>query len=63
VVVILWYVESPAFQAGMDVFAIGHGLLHVALRNHPHIEFDSWFSRFLIAGGALFGALHLSLLL
>jgi hypothetical protein len=57
----LLYMEFPAFQLGVDLFAIVHGLLHVGLRNHPLIEFESWFSRFWIFGGSLLGGLHLAL--
>lgn len=62
-VVILVYVESSAFQIAIDAFAIVHGLLHLGLRNHPRIAFDSWFSRFWIFGGSLLGVLHLLLVL
>ena len=56
-------IESPAFQLGIDSFAIVYGLLHFGLRNHPLVEFDSWFSRVWIFGGALLGGLHLVLVL
>jgi hypothetical protein len=62
-VVVLVYVESRAFQLGLDSFAIVHGLVHLVLRNHPLVEFDSAFSRVWIFGGALLGALHLALVL
>jgi len=62
-VVILVFVESSAFRVGVDAFAIVHGLAHFGLRNHPLIEFDSWFSGFWIVGGSLLGALHLVLVL
>jgi hypothetical protein len=62
-VVVLVYIESPAFQLGFDAFAIVHGLLHFGLRNHPLVEFDSWFSRVWIFGGALLAGLHLVLVL
>jgi hypothetical protein len=58
-VVILLYVESPDLRLGIDLFAIVHGLVHLGLRNHPLIDFDSWFSRLWIFGGALLGGLHL----
>ena len=58
---ILAYVDSPVFQISLDTFAVVHGLLHFALRTHPLLEFDSWFSRFWIFGGSLLGALHLVL--
>jgi hypothetical protein len=57
--VILVYASSPVFQIGFDVFAIVHLLLHLGLRNHPLIEFDSWFSWVWILGASLLGALHL----
>jgi len=62
-VVVLWDVESVVLRVLLDSFAIVHGLLHLGLRDHPLIEFDSWFSRFWILGGAPLGALHLSLVL
>jgi len=62
-VVILVFVESSVFQLGVDSFAIVHGLLHFWFRNHPLIEFDSWFSRVWIFGGSLLGVLHLVLVL
>jgi len=58
-VAILWYVGSPALQVGVDAFAILHGFVHLGLRNHPKVAFDSRFSRFWIFGGALLGAVHL----
>ena len=62
-VVVLVYAESRAFQLGLDSFAIAHGFVHLGLRNHPLVEFDSSFSRVWIIGGALLGALHLVLVL
>lgn len=62
-VVILVYLESPAFQLVIDTFAIVHGFLHFGLRNHPLIAFDSWFSRAWIYGASLLGVLHLILVL
>jgi hypothetical protein len=62
-VLLLVYAESPVFQLGVDSFAIVHGLLHLGLRNHPLIEFDSWFSRFWIVGGSLLGGFHIVLVL
>lgn len=35
-VVVLVYLESPAFQLGFDAFVIFHALLHLGLRNHIH---------------------------
>jgi hypothetical protein len=62
-VVILVFVESSVFQLAIDSFAIVHGLLHFGFRDHPLIEFDSWFSRVWIFGGSLLGVLHLVLVL
>jgi len=62
-VLLLVYAESPVFQLGVDSFAIVHGFLHLGLRNHPLIEFDSWFSRFWIVGGSLLGGLHIVIVL
>jgi hypothetical protein len=60
-VVVLAFIDSPAFQIGFDAFAIVHGFLHLGLRNHPLVEFDSWFSRVWIFGGSLLGGFHLIL--
>ena len=59
-VLLLVYAESPVFQLGVDSFAIVHGLLHLGLRNHPLVEFDSWFSRFWIVPEVLFLVLRRS---
>ena len=61
--VILVYANSLAFQIGFDGFAIVHGILHLAFRNHPLVEFDNWFSRFWIFGASLLGFLHLLFIL
>ncbi|MFC7226705.1 hypothetical protein N0B31_04760 [Salinirubellus salinus] len=63
VVLILWYVASLPFQVGFDAFAIVHGLLHVGLREHPLLQFESRFSWVWILGGSSLGALHLLLVL
>jgi hypothetical protein len=60
---VLWLLESPSFQLAFDVFAVVHGVVHLLLRTHPLVEFDSWFSRFWIYGASLLGALHLALVL
>jgi hypothetical protein len=60
-VVILLSLESPLFRVGVDSFAVVHGVLHLALRNHPLVSFDSWFSRGWIVGGSVLGGLHLAL--
>ncbi|KAB1197501.1 MULTISPECIES: DUF6713 family protein [Haloferax] len=62
-VVVLLFLESAAFQLAFDSFAIVHGLLHLGLRNHPLIQFESWFSRFWIFGASVLGALHLAVVL
>ena len=62
-VVILAFIESSVVQLGVDSFAFAHALVHLRLRNHPLVEFGSWFSRFWIYGGALLGVLHLVLVL
>lgn len=56
---IIAYAGQRGFQMGMDVFLLAHALVHTLLRNHPHIQFNSAFSRLWIYGGAVFGALHL----
>ena len=55
---ILVYLPSTIFQIGFDLFMVFHGFLHLVFRNHPAINFDSWFSRVWIYGGSLLGALH-----
>lgn len=62
-ILILWFLESSPLRMGLSAFAILHGVLHIFLRNHPLVSFDSWFSRIWIVGGALFGMLHLAFLL
>jgi hypothetical protein len=62
-VLVLWFVESPLVQLGLNAFIIVHGFLHLRFRNHPLIRFDSWFSRFWIFGGASLGAIHLAFFL
>ena len=62
-VAVLWALESTAFQLGFDAFAIAHGGVHAALRNHPLVAFDSRFSRTWIYGAALLGAVHLLVVL
>lgn len=61
-VLVLWNLHSPAFQVGLDVFALVHAGLHWTLRHHPRLEFRTWFSWLWIAGAALLGLLHLILL-
>lgn len=60
-VVVLWSLDAPVVQIGLDAFAVVHGLLHLALRDHPLLDFEGWFSRVWIFGGALLGGLHLAL--
>jgi hypothetical protein len=56
---VLTLYSLPAFQTGFDVFAVAHGGLHLALRNHPLVEFSGWFSRLWIYGASVLGGLHL----
>lgn len=60
--VILWNVQQGWFQTLLDIFLIVHGGLHLLLRNHRLIAFDTWFSWIWIYGGALVGMIHLMLL-
>ncbi|MEM7029064.1 MAG: DUF6713 family protein [Chloroflexota bacterium] len=61
-VIIIWYRQSSGFQVGFDLFLIAHAGVHWLLRHHPLIQFNTWFSRLWIFGGAILGALHLVLL-
>ena len=60
-VLVLWFLDSPSFRLGVDAFLLVHAGLHLALRDHPQLDFDDWFSGVWIYGGALLGALHLFL--
>jgi hypothetical protein len=60
---IMWNLPSLPFKIGFDLFMIGHAALHFLLRNHPNVNFNNWFSRLWIFGGAFFGATHLYYLL
>lgn len=60
---ILWFWPVPGFQVGLDVFMMVHLGLHVALRNHPKIQFKTWFSWVWIVGAAVLGAVHLAFVL
>lgn len=62
-VLILWNLHSFWFQVGFDLFLLIHAGLHWMLRNHPLINFNNWFSRCWIFGGAILGMVHLLLLL
>ncbi len=59
---ILWNIQQVWLQIPLDVFLMIHGGLHLLLRNHRLIAFDTWFSWLWIYGGALVGLLHLMLL-
>jgi hypothetical protein len=61
-VFILWNLQSFRFQIGFDLFLIIHAGLHWFLRHHPKVNFNNWFSRLWIFGGAFLGFLHLGLL-
>jgi hypothetical protein len=58
-VVVVSLYPLPAFQTGLDVFAVAHGGVHLALRDHPLVEFSGWFSALWIYGASVLGALHL----
>ncbi len=58
-VLIMANVSNPTFWAVWDVFLVVHALLHWALRRHPLIQFNNWFSWVWILGGAGMGLLHL----
>lgn len=57
--IVFLFVQHPAFQQGFDVFAVAHAGAHLALRDHPKLDFETWFSRVWIYGGAVLGAVHL----
>jgi hypothetical protein len=57
--VLFWSLGSPAVQTGLDAFALVHAILHVALRDHPALEFEGWFSWSWILGAGLLGGGHL----
>lgn len=48
---------NEAWAAGLSGFSIVHAGLHWLLRNHPRYEFNSAFSKTLIGGAGLAGAL------
>jgi len=58
-VLFFWLWDDATFQFVLDVFLIGHAGVHGLLRGHPLINFDGWFSRLWIYGGAVIGAVHL----
>jgi hypothetical protein len=62
-IVCLQYMHVRGFQLGMDVFLIGHALVHTLLRNHPLIQFRTRFSQMWIYGPALLAGIHLILVL
>jgi hypothetical protein len=59
---ILWNIQQTWLQIPLDIFLVVHGGLHLLLRNHRLIAFDTWFSWLWIYGGALIGLVHLLLL-
>jgi hypothetical protein len=61
-VFMLWNINAQWFQVGLDLFLIGHAGVHLLLRHHPLIQFNQFFSRIWIFGGAILGAIHLILL-
>ena len=56
---ILWRFDAPGFRTGVSIFLLVHAGLHWALRNHPLVDFNNWFSRTWIYGAALLGGAHL----
>ncbi|MBK8022655.1 MAG: hypothetical protein IPK19_14790 [Chloroflexi bacterium] len=58
-VVILASLMSSGLQIGLDIFLIVHAGLHLLLRDHPLIRFNTWDSQLWIFGAALSGAAHL----
>jgi hypothetical protein len=53
--VVLTLYPVPAFQVGLDVFAVAHAGAHLVLRNHPLVGFSGvW-----IYGASVLGGLHL----
>jgi hypothetical protein len=60
---LIWAGQYEAFQIGFDVFLVGHIGLHWLFRDHPHNEFNNWFSQFLIIGVAPLAVLHLGLII
>jgi hypothetical protein len=59
---ILWQIPSRTFQVGFDVFVIVHAALHLALRNHAHLDFNNAFSAVWIYGAVPLAVLHLILI-
>ncbi|WP_136603284.1 DUF6713 family protein [Salinigranum halophilum] len=57
--VVFTFYSAPAFQTGLDLFAVAHGGVHLALRDHPLVEFSGWFSGLWIYGASALGGLHL----
>lgn len=61
----VWIAQNlmvPSFQIGFDLFVIAHAAVHWLLRNHAKINFNNWFSRFWIFGGAVLALCHLAIL-
>ncbi len=68
-VLFFWLMSHPSenvrywFQVGIDAFLIIHLGLHYLFKSHKQYEFTSVFSRTVIILMALFGLLHISLLM
>lgn len=58
----LQYMHVQGFQIGMDIFHIGHALVHILLRNHPLVHFKTRFSQIWVYAPALLAGIHLLLL-
>jgi hypothetical protein len=54
---------QPLTRVLLDTFLVIHIFLHAFFHRHPHNQFESRFSRFLILGTGLTGLLDLGLLL
>lgn len=61
-VFILWNLEASWFQVSFDIVLVAHACVHWLGRNHPLINFNGWFSRLWIYGGAVISIVHLVVL-